>query len=55
MYMTTGFLFLFCWAGGGAGRGGGLLFIVFTDSILSAYPFKFSSFFQLYYVLSVLI
>ena len=37
------------------GRGRALLFIVFTDSILSAYPFKFSSFFQLYYVLSVLI
>lgn len=53
MYITTGFLFLFCWRGLGGGRE--LLFIVFTDSILSAYPLKFSSFFQLYSVLSVLI
>lgn len=40
MYITTGFCFV---AGGRFGRGRELLFIVFTNSILSAYPFKFSS------------
>lgn len=53
MYITTGFCF--CFVGGWPGRGRELLFIMFTSSILSAYPSKFISFFQLYYVLSVLI